>query len=57
MDLTPLARAGRRLKGLAQTINLGADIFLADTTGALPWSICHYRDVIHGAHAVPSIAV
>ena len=26
MDLTPLARAGRRLKGLAQTINLGADI-------------------------------
>jgi hypothetical protein len=25
------ARAGRRLKGYAQTINLGADIFLADT--------------------------
>ena len=33
MDLTQLARAGRRLKGLAQTINLGADIFLADTAG------------------------
>jgi hypothetical protein len=31
MDLTPLARAGRRLKGVTQTINLGADIFLADT--------------------------
>src|SRR5271166_5571671 len=32
MDLADLARAGRRLKGSAQTINLGADIFLADTT-------------------------
>ena len=30
MDLSQLARAGRRLKGVAQTINLGADIFLAD---------------------------
>ena len=37
MDLSQLARAGRRLKGSAQTINLGADIFLADR-GALPWS-------------------
>jgi hypothetical protein len=27
MDLGPLARLGRRLKGTAQTINLGADIF------------------------------
>jgi hypothetical protein len=32
MELTELARAGRRLMGTAQTINLGADIFLADTT-------------------------
>lgn len=30
MDLASLARLGRRLKGAAQTINLGADIFLAD---------------------------
>jgi uncharacterized protein DUF6932 len=30
MDLSSLARFGRRLKGTAQTINLGADIFLAD---------------------------
>jgi hypothetical protein len=30
MDLAGLARAGRRLKGFAQTLNLGADIFLAD---------------------------
>src|SRR6516164_8573636 len=27
IDLTQLARAGRRLQGLAQTINLGADVF------------------------------
>jgi hypothetical protein len=33
MDLDELARAGRRLKGSAQTINLGADIFLADASG------------------------
>ena len=44
MDLTQLARAGRRLKGLAQTINLGADIFLADTTGHYLGRICHYRE-------------
>src|ERR1700747_2366324 len=44
MDLSPLARAGRRLKGLAQTINLGADIFLADTAGHYLGRICHYRE-------------
>jgi hypothetical protein len=44
MDLTQLARAGRRLKGLAQTINLGADIFLADTAGQYLGRICHYRE-------------
>src|SRR5262249_53702534 len=44
MDLTPLARAGRRLMGTAQTINLGADIFLADTTGRYLGRICHYRE-------------
>ena len=43
-DLTQLARAGRRLKGLAQTINLGADIFLADTAGHYLGRICHYRE-------------
>ena len=36
MDLDELARAGRRLKGSAQTINLGADIFLADANWMLP---------------------
>jgi predicted nucleotidyltransferase len=43
-DLTELARAGRRLKGSAQTINLGADIFLAYTTGRYLGRVCHYRE-------------
>jgi hypothetical protein len=44
MELTGLARAGRGLMGRAQTINLGADIFLADTTGRYLGRICHYRE-------------
>ena len=44
MDLDPLARVGRRLKGTAQTINLGADIFLADEAGRYMGRICHYRE-------------
>jgi hypothetical protein len=44
MELTELARAGRRLMGRAQTINLGADVFLADTTGCYLGRICHYRE-------------
>ena len=44
VDLSELARASRRLKGLAQTINLGADIFLADTAGHYLGRICHYRE-------------
>ena len=44
IDLTQLARAGRRLQGLAQTINLGADIFLADSAGCYLGRICHYRE-------------
>jgi hypothetical protein len=35
LDLDPLVRLGRCLKGSAQTINLGADIFLADQAGSL----------------------
>ena len=41
MDLDPLARLGRRLQGTAQTINLGADIFLADAAGRYMGRICH----------------
>jgi hypothetical protein len=44
IDLSSLARIGRRLKGTAQTINLGADIFLADETGRYIGRICHYRE-------------
>jgi hypothetical protein len=44
MDLTRLACSGRRLMGQAQTINLGADIFLADTTRRYLGRICHYRE-------------
>jgi hypothetical protein len=44
MDLAGLARAGRRLQGFAQTINLGADIFLADEGGQYLGRICRYRE-------------
>ncbi len=44
IDLDPLARHGRRLKGTAQTINLGADIFLVDAAGRYMGRICHYRE-------------
>ena len=44
MDLAPLARIGRRLKGTAQRINLGGDIFLADASGTYVGRICHYRE-------------
>ncbi|MDB5501923.1 MAG: hypothetical protein JWR89_1825 [Tardiphaga sp.] len=44
MDLGRLATAGRRLKGQAQTINLGADIFLADPDGRYIGRICGYRE-------------
>jgi hypothetical protein len=43
-DLAGPARAGRRLKGFAQTINLGADIFLADEGGRYLGRICHFRE-------------
>jgi hypothetical protein len=43
-DLTKLSRSGRRLMGQAQTINLGADIFLVDMTGRYLGRICHYRE-------------
>lgn len=44
MELAPLARVGRRLKGQTQTINLGADIFLADEANQYLGRICHYRE-------------
>jgi hypothetical protein len=44
MDLCGLARASRRLQGSAQSINLGADIFLADADGPYLGRICRYRE-------------
>jgi hypothetical protein len=44
LDLGPLASAARRLKGTAQQMNLGADIFLANAQGGYVGRICHYRE-------------
>jgi hypothetical protein len=44
MDLTQLARACRRLMGSIQSINLGADVFLADVAGRYLGRICYYRE-------------
>jgi hypothetical protein len=51
-DLTPLATAGRRLKGHAQSRNKGADIFLADPAGNYIGRICHWRDCRPGIRAL-----
>ncbi len=44
MNLDPLARIGRRLKGAGQRINLGGDVFLADQRGRYIGRVCHYRE-------------
>lgn len=43
-SLDRLAKAGRALKGHAQTRNSGADIFLAKPDGQYSGRICHWRD-------------
>jgi predicted nucleotidyltransferase len=43
MDLARLAVVGRRLKGAGRSINLSADIFLADAGGRYIGRICRYR--------------
>ena len=50
-DLTALATAGRRLKGLAQSKNKGADIFLANPSGEYIGRICHWRECGPGIRA------
>jgi hypothetical protein len=50
-DLTPLATAGRRLKGHAQSRNKGADIFLANPSGKYIGRICHWRECRPGIRA------
>jgi hypothetical protein len=47
MDLAPLARPARQLKGAAQKINLGADIFLADEMGRYMGRVCRFRECHH----------
>jgi predicted nucleotidyltransferase len=43
-ELSKLARAARRLKGHAQQINCGADIFLVDPAEVYIGRICHWKD-------------
>jgi hypothetical protein len=44
VDLEPLARLGRKLKGRTQQINHGADIFLADINGKYIGRACHWKE-------------
>ncbi len=43
-DLRRLATASRRLQGHAQSLNRGADVFLADERGVYIGRTCHWRD-------------
>jgi len=43
-DLSPLAAMGRRLQGRAQSINLGADIFLVNALGEYIGRTCRFRE-------------
>lgn len=43
-DLVPLATLGRKLQGRAQSLNRGADIFLADPAARYLGRICPWRD-------------
>lgn len=43
-DLAPLAACSRQLKGQMQSINRGADVFLADERGNYIGRICHWKD-------------
>jgi uncharacterized protein DUF6932 len=44
VDLEPLARLGRKLKGRTQQINHGADIFLADLRGKYIGRTCSWKE-------------
>jgi len=50
VDLEPLARLGRKLKGRTQQINHGADVFLADVKGKYLGRTCHWQDCRLGQH-------
>lgn len=42
-DLAPLALVGRRLMGHCQSLNRGADVFLADSAGRYLGRLCRWR--------------
>ncbi|HVU32691.1 MAG TPA: UPF0158 family protein [Opitutaceae bacterium] len=44
IDLTPLAKAGRKLGGHAQQLNRGVDVFLANERGEYIGRTCHWRE-------------
>jgi predicted nucleotidyltransferase len=44
VDLEPLARLGRKIKGRAQQMNRGADIFLAGTRGKYIGRTCSWKE-------------
>jgi hypothetical protein len=43
-DLAPLAALGRKLQGHAQSLNRGADVFLADPGGHYLGRLCLWKD-------------
>ena len=43
-DLEPLARFGRKMKGRAQQMNRGADIFLMNPQGHYIGRTCHWKE-------------
>ena len=43
-DLAPLAACSRQLKGVVQSINRGADVFLANEQDNYIGRICHWKD-------------
>jgi hypothetical protein len=51
MNLAHLARAGRRLKGAAQSLNLGGDIFLANPQSEYIGRTCHWTSCGPGIRA------
>ena len=50
-DLAPLALAARRLKGRLQSLNRGADVFLADDQGRYLGRICSWKVCQPGVRA------
>jgi predicted nucleotidyltransferase len=43
-DLSPLAKAARRLQGRAQSLNRGGEVFLTDTHGKYLGRICPWKN-------------